>query len=100
MKKSRICFFQKFQLNALFCFHVKCCYSYFGLLTFAKIGIDRDPNVDSPFVTVGIHYKGMNPKTSEQLLLNPMEEVFKSLPGLKKFSRNSSARIELCISRI
>lgn len=57
----------------------------FGLLAFAKIGIDRDPNVDLPFVTVGIHYKGMNPKTSEQLLLNPMEEVFKSLPGLKSF---------------
>ncbi len=58
----------------------------FGLLAFAKIGIDRDPNVDLPFVAVGIHYKGMNPKTAEQLLLNPMEEEFKSLPGLKRFN--------------
>lgn len=58
----------------------------FGILAFADIGIDRDPNVDLPYVSASVTYKGMNPKTAEQLLLNPMEEAFKSLPGLKKIN--------------
>lgn len=56
----------------------------FGLLAFANIGIDRNPNVAFPEVYAGITYKGMNPKSAEQLLLNPMEEQFKSLQGLKE----------------
>ncbi|WGL58497.1 efflux RND transporter permease subunit [Pigmentibacter sp. JX0631] len=56
----------------------------FGLLAFANIGVDRDPDVAIPYVSASVTYKGMNPKTAEQLLLNPMEEAFKSLPGLKR----------------
>ncbi|WGL58842.1 efflux RND transporter permease subunit [Pigmentibacter sp. JX0631] len=62
----------------------------FGLLAFANIGIDREPNVDIPYVSVSVTYKGMNAKTAEHLLLNPMEEAFKRLPGLKKIKGSAS----------
>jgi hydrophobic/amphiphilic exporter-1 (mainly G- bacteria), HAE1 family len=58
----------------------------FGLMAYPKLGIQDNPNVDLPFVSVSIEYDGMNPKTSEELLLKPMEDAFKSLPGLKKMN--------------
>lgn len=70
----------------------------FGLMAFPKLGIEEMPNVDSPFVGVSIIYKGVNPKTSEELLLKPMEDIFKSLPGLKEmhgYAMQDSAYINL-----
>ena len=56
----------------------------FGLMAYPKLGIQDNPSVDFPFVSVSVAYKGVNPKTSEELLLKPMEEALKSLPGLKE----------------
>ncbi|APJ02788.1 efflux RND transporter permease subunit [Silvanigrella aquatica] len=56
----------------------------FGLFSFNKLVIQANPNVDYPFATVYIKYKGVNPKTAEEILLKPMEEEFKGLPNLKK----------------
>ncbi|APJ02561.1 efflux RND transporter permease subunit [Silvanigrella aquatica] len=55
----------------------------FGLMSFTKLGIQDNPNVDMPFISVNIKYKGVNPKTAEEILLKPMEEQFKGLSNLK-----------------
>lgn len=56
----------------------------FGLISYSRMGVDRSPNVDFPYAGASISYPGVNPKTSEEILLKPMEEALKSIPGLKK----------------
>ncbi|KAB8038977.1 MMPL family transporter [Silvanigrella paludirubra] len=55
----------------------------FGLISFSRMGIDREPNVEFPYASVSVTYNGVNPKTSEEILLKPLEDALKGLQGLK-----------------
>jgi len=55
----------------------------FGLISFSRMGIDREPNVEFPYASVSVNYNGVNPKTSEEILLKPLEDALKGLQGLK-----------------
>jgi HAE1 family hydrophobic/amphiphilic exporter-1 len=58
----------------------------FGLFSYGKIGIDQFPNVDFPIVTVQTVYKGADPKTIEQKVLDPLEKGLNGLEGLESIT--------------
>ncbi len=58
----------------------------FGLMSYPKLGIEDQPNIELPLITVSVAYSGSNPSTSEELLLKPMEKSFRSITGLKNMN--------------
>ena len=55
----------------------------FGLFAYAKLGIDQFPNVDFPVVVVQTVYKGADPKTIENKVLDPLEKGLNGVEGLE-----------------
>ncbi|RDB37218.1 MAG: AcrB/AcrD/AcrF family protein [Spirobacillus cienkowskii] len=56
----------------------------FGLVSFPKLPVQENPNVELPFVSISVRYPGVNPKTAEDLLLKPLENELKGVSGLKE----------------
>jgi HAE1 family hydrophobic/amphiphilic exporter-1 len=56
----------------------------FGLVSFPKLPVQENPNVELPFVIISVRYPGVNPKTAEDLLLKPLENELKGVSGLKE----------------
>lgn len=58
----------------------------FGLFSYSRLGIDQFPNVDFPVVTVQTVFRGADPKTIEQKVLEPLEKGLNGLEGLESIS--------------
>jgi HAE1 family hydrophobic/amphiphilic exporter-1 len=58
----------------------------FGLLSYPKVGIDLDPNVDLPYVTVTVTYPGTDPITMEREVAEKLEEAVNTLGGIRALS--------------
>jgi hydrophobic/amphiphilic exporter-1 (mainly G- bacteria), HAE1 family len=58
----------------------------FGLFGYSKLGIDQFPNVDFPIVVVQTIYKGADPKTIEDKVLEPLEKGLNGIEGLESLS--------------
>lgn len=54
----------------------------FGLFAYGKLGIDQFPNVDFPVVVVQTVYRGADPKTIEDKVLDPLEKGLNGIEGL------------------
>ena len=55
----------------------------FGLFALAQLKTDEFPEVNPPFVFVGIPYPGASPTTVEREVLNPVEDAIKGISGVK-----------------
>ena len=55
----------------------------FGLFALLKLKTDEFPDVAPPVVTVGIPYPGASPDGVEKEILDPIEEQFTSISGVK-----------------
>ena len=58
----------------------------FGLFGYGKLGIDQFPNVDFPIVVVQTIYKGADPKTIEDKVLEPLEKGLNGIEGLESLT--------------
>lgn len=58
----------------------------FGLFSYGKLGIDQFPNVDFPVVVVSTLFKGADPKTIEDKILEPMEKGLNGIEGLESLT--------------
>ncbi len=56
----------------------------FGLIALFTLKTDEYPDVEPPFVTVGVPYPGASPETVEKEVLDPVEEAISSITGVKK----------------
>ncbi len=56
----------------------------FGLFALLKLKTDEFPDVDPPFLTVGIVYPGASPDVVESEVLKPVEEQIGSISGVKR----------------
>ena len=56
----------------------------FGLFALLKLKTDEFPDVDPPFLTVGIVYPGASPDVVESEVLKPVEEQIGSITGVKR----------------
>jgi hydrophobic/amphiphilic exporter-1 (mainly G- bacteria), HAE1 family len=56
----------------------------FGTFALLKLKTDEFPDVDPPFLTVGIVYPGASPDVVESEVLKPVEEQIGSISGVKR----------------
>ncbi|HMA97633.1 MAG TPA: efflux RND transporter permease subunit, partial [Polyangiaceae bacterium] len=55
----------------------------FGLLSYKKVGVDLNPDIDFPYVTVTVVYPGTDPGTMERDVAEKLEEAVNSLGGIR-----------------
>lgn len=70
----------------------------FGLLGFRELGINENPDVDFPTVSISYAYEGATPEVVEKDILEPVESVLVSMQGIKTLTssaRRGSGRIEV-----
>ena len=58
----------------------------FGLIALFKLKTDEFPDVQPPFVSVGVVYPGGSPEGVEREVLEPIEEAVASISGIKKIT--------------
>ncbi|ATH06800.1 hypothetical protein BIY24_02245 [Halobacteriovorax marinus] len=70
----------------------------FGILGFKELGINENPDVDYPSVSILYSYDGATPEVVEKDVLEPVESVLVSMQGVKDMTSTAnrgSGRIEL-----
>ena len=58
----------------------------FGLGAYPSLGIDLNPEVDFPLVSISVSYSGTSPEEMESLVTKPIEDAVSSLSGIKNLS--------------
>lgn len=58
----------------------------FGLRAYPTLGIDLNPDVDFPIVSVSVSFAGASPEEMESLITKPIEDSVSSLSGIKNLS--------------
>ncbi|MDU2065843.1 MAG: efflux RND transporter permease subunit [Sporomusaceae bacterium] len=58
----------------------------FGVQAYPKLGIDLNPDVDFPLVSVNVSYSGASPEEMESLVTKPIEDAVSSVAGIKNLS--------------
>ncbi|MCC5795190.1 MAG: efflux RND transporter permease subunit [Chromatiales bacterium] len=61
-----------------------------GILSYVNMPKEFEPDIELPFITVSMTLEGASPLDSERLLVRPMEQELRTLPGLREMV--SSAR--------
>ncbi len=70
----------------------------FGVLGFSKLGINENPDVDYPSISISYEYEGATPEVVEKDVLEPVESVLVSMQGIKDMTSTAGrgqGRIEL-----
>jgi HAE1 family hydrophobic/amphiphilic exporter-1 len=71
---------------------------FFGALSFQEMGINENPDVDYPSITIRYSYPGATPAVIEKDVLEPAESVLVSMEGIRDLTSSAergSARISL-----
>jgi hydrophobic/amphiphilic exporter-1 (mainly G- bacteria), HAE1 family len=55
----------------------------FGVLGFSRLGVDRYPNMEFPFVGVSVELEGAAPSVLEDEVVDPLEESFATIQGVR-----------------
>jgi len=55
----------------------------FGVLGFSQLGINENPDVDYPSISIRYEYEGATPEVVEKDILEPVESVLVSMQGVK-----------------
>ena len=55
----------------------------FGILGFMRLGVDRYPDMEFPFVGVMITMEGASPTTLEDDVIDVLEEAFATIEGVR-----------------
>ncbi len=55
----------------------------FGALGFSKLGINENPDVDYPTISISYEYKGATPEVVEKDILEPVESILVAMQGIK-----------------
>ncbi|MGD9639138.1 MAG: efflux RND transporter permease subunit [Alphaproteobacteria bacterium] len=57
-----------------------------GLISFIDIPKESSPDVNIPYIIVGMTYRGISPEDSERLLIKPMEQELRAVEGVKEMT--------------
>jgi multidrug efflux pump len=60
-----------------------------GMVAFATIPKEAEPDIEIPLVYVSIEHDGISPEDSERLLVRPMEQELRSIEGVKEMTANA-----------
>ena len=61
----------------------------FGVLGFVRLGIDRYPDMEFPFVGVSVELEGAAPSAMEDEVVDPLEEAFATIEGVRHIRSES-----------
>ncbi len=70
----------------------------FGILGFNQLGINENPDVDYPSISISYEYEGATPEVVEKDVLEPAESILVSMQGIKDMTSTAGrgqGRIEL-----
>lgn len=70
----------------------------FGILGFRNLGINENPDVDYPNISIRYSYEGATPAVIEKDILEPVEDVLTSMQGIKEITsqaRRGNGRINV-----
>ncbi|MBK9040988.1 MAG: efflux RND transporter permease subunit [Bdellovibrionales bacterium] len=71
---------------------------FFGFLSFRQMGINENPDVDFPTVTIRYIYDGATPEVVEKDVIDPVEAVLVSMSGIRhmdSIAERNGGRISL-----
>ncbi len=57
-----------------------------GMVAYATIPKEAEPDIEIPIVYVSIEHDGISPEDSERLLVRPMEQELRSIEGVKEMT--------------
>jgi len=60
-----------------------------GMVAYATIPKEAEPDIEIPVVYVSIEHDGISPEDSERLLVRPMEQELRSIEGVKEMTANA-----------
>lgn len=58
----------------------------FGTIAYPSLGMDLYPEIEYPYVSVSVTYKGASPEEMETLITKPIEDAVSSVSGIKTIS--------------
>jgi len=61
-----------------------------GVVSYQSTPKEAEPDIAFPFVMVALHLEGVSPEDAERLLVRPMEQELRTLPGLKEIVASAS----------
>ena len=70
--------------------------SLFGFFAYLSMPRESNPNIDFPFLTVVVPYRGVSPEDAGRLLVRPLETELQTIEGVKEM--NAVARQSMAIS--
>ncbi len=62
---------------------------FFGVMSFRKMGINENPDIDFPTIRVSYIYDGASPEVIEKDVIEPVESVLVSLEGIHLLSSSA-----------
>jgi hydrophobic/amphiphilic exporter-1 (mainly G- bacteria), HAE1 family len=65
----------------------------FGVMSYFSLGLENNPELDLPFVTVTAVYPGASAQTVEEQVTRPLEDAISSLGGIKTMTSNSQVSV-------
>jgi len=69
----------------------------FGLVAYPRIGVDLNPDVEFPFVTITAVYPGASPETVETKVVDKIEEAVNTINGIKMLRSTSMENVGIVI---
>ncbi len=84
--------------NAQFTFTIVVLLVLVGIVSYFHMPRSEDPQFDIPITLIEVIYPGVSPADIESLVVNPLEEEFANIEGIKKVEsqiRNGGVRIEV-----
>ena len=61
----------------------------FGFISFRRLGVSQNPDVDSPIVNIRLSWEGAAPEVMENQVIDPIEESLMSIGGIQKVTSTS-----------
>jgi len=78
-------------------FMLLCMVAIIGFIAFQKMHVELIPQLEYPYVAVFATYMGATPEEIEELVVNPIEDIISTVPGVAKFTSISKPGLGLIL---
>lgn len=68
-----------------------------GVITYANLPKEADPDIPIPFVYIGVPLEGASPEDAERLVVRPLETQLRSLEGVQELNCVAQTGYGICI---
>ena len=68
-----------------------------GVLSYANLPKESDPDIPIPYIYVGVPLEGASPEDAERLVVRPLETELRALEGVKELNCAALVGIGMCV---